>query len=88
MKPMELKKLEVQCDEIGCNWSKEVDFKSLPEWHQKVCPVCFEGVIINDADLETIKGLEKVYAAVKDFDIPGDTPLFDITINTAGLRSK
>ena len=41
----------VKCDEVGCGWSLEIPADQFHNWHNKPCPKCGKGVIINDEEM-------------------------------------
>lgn len=51
--------LEVKCDEPGCGWKQEVDLTMAAEWHNRPCPRCGKGVIINDWEMRLLKRILK-----------------------------
>jgi len=41
----------VKCDEPDCDWIIDIEFEKIKEWHNKPCPRCSKGIIVNDTDL-------------------------------------
>ena len=43
----------VKCD--LCNWKEESE--DIASWYKKLCPKCGKGIIIDDVDMELLKGI-------------------------------
>ena len=77
----------IQCDE-GCGWVSECKLKDMAAWHNKPCPQCGKGVIINDAELRGVDTLLKLIE-LGVLDEAGDKPaLVTLEIDTSVLRNK
>ncbi len=70
---------EVRCDEPGCDWSLNVE--NVLEWHNKPCPECNRGVIINDEEAELFRQIMVISVADT-----GEKGLLTMEIDTAILR--
>ena len=85
---MRVYKAVVVCDEQGCGWKQEITLPSIPEWHKKPCPVCGEGEIINDMDMDVHLLMTALVGEHKDSGHDKKIPLVGVTINTAALRCE
>ena len=78
----------IKCDETGCDWQINIDPNEVPEWHNKTCPTCNEGIIINDDDMVAWNSM----MAIVHFNaaIDPDEKLDRVTcvVDTAVLRNK
>jgi len=80
------KKAKIKCDAIGCSFQLDVEWKGIPLWHNKKCPVCGECVILNDEDMAIWRGINAQVLMDNAVDPDGLLPRVSITIDTAGLR--
>ncbi len=55
--------VSVKCQLAGCGWTLEVDFEQIPDWHNKPCPQCHAGTIIDDDDLTSFKEFRAQHAS-------------------------
>ena len=59
--------VQVKCDEAGCGWILGIEAEQVRDWHNKTCPQCGKGIIVNDAEiiLHAVAGaLEAISATV------------------------
>lgn len=78
----------VKCDENNCDWKIILEIESVPEWHNKPCPSCSNGVIINDTDMSawnTLMALKHFSAAIDPDEKMERT---SVVIDTAELRCE
>ena len=47
--------VHVSCDKDGCGWIIPCVQDDIPTWHNKPCPKCGKGVIVNDKELALFK---------------------------------
>lgn len=90
--PMYVKKMEVVCDEDGCDWIQEIDLDGVTNWYNKPCPICGKGIIINDDDIASynsmMSGVDAVNAVIDQVDSETAVEQFNIVIDTSPLRVK
>ncbi len=79
--------VSVKCDEPGCNWTLFLDVGQVEYWHNKPCPQCHAGIIVNDGDLAAIQTMEAILELDKQLDPEGmSTDRVTVRLDTAGLR--
>lgn len=81
------KQMIVKCDEPGCGWSQEIKPSTIEDWHNKPCPECGDGVIVNDEDLSVFYAMASI-AMMGRAIYPGQKPKSYVRINTECLRTK
>lgn len=74
------------CDENGCAWTLEIPWENMPHWHNKACPACGEGVVINDDDLAAWHVASAMIHMTNAIDPEGKLPRVKVHIDTAPLR--
>ena len=47
--------VHLTCDEPGCGWSIPGVQDDIPKFHNKPCPKCGKGIIVNDFEMELFK---------------------------------
>ena len=74
--------ITVQCDELGCGWSKEVEeIEQVLDWYNVPCPACGQGVIIN----EEYAGIAQTMAYLAKLAVP-EQDTITIELDTSELR--
>jgi predicted RNA-binding Zn-ribbon protein involved in translation (DUF1610 family) len=59
-----LSEAHVKCDE--CDWVQNIEPEKILCWHNKLCPQCGKGVIVNDQEAALFRKL-LVISKVSDF---------------------
>ena len=85
-KRMAIKNLAVKCDAPECSWRLEILPEEFADWHNKVCPACGHGPIINDDDMRAFVGLKILVAIDEIIDPAGTMPRKTMYFDTAKLR--
>ena len=49
--------IHLTCDEPGCGWIIFGVQDDIPKFHNKPCPKCGKGIIVNDLELELFKAI-------------------------------
>lgn len=86
----------VRCDEPGCDWeSTAADHDEVKQWHNKPCPRCGRGVIVNDEEMGVLNALVGIFGLFDSLFgsgelIDADAPhaVIRTEINTAHMRGS
>jgi predicted RNA-binding Zn-ribbon protein involved in translation (DUF1610 family) len=85
-----IKSTHIKCD--VCGWTQEIKPQEVLVWHNKLCPDCGIGIIVNDAEAAYFKKLLAISmfndALVKAFKFftGKDAKLTDVHLDSAFLR--
>ncbi len=86
MKPHQIEKSELQCDEKDCDWVQETPWVEIKNWHKKSCPKCGKGEIVSDEDLAVWNQVNAILLINNVIDPERKMPRIDIDIDTSELR--
>ena len=81
---MEVEKENIKCD--LCDWKQQIDFADIPKWHNKKCPECGNGIIVNDKDLQVWGNIELLLKIQDMIDPDKKIKRSTIHIDTAPMR--
>ena len=93
MKEIPLLKLqdecELVCDEKNCMWTYTILFEDIETYHNKACPSCKKGCLINDKDLEMAQLTTNMVNQLKGLTatVPDAENAVTLIIDTASLRN-
>lgn len=76
----------INCDEPNCSWGLEIKHENVPEYHNKSCPNCGGGVLVNDVDLAFWEFVTAALQVQKQLDPNDVEPKVTIKVDTASLR--
>ena len=76
----------VQCDEKECDWIIEVDINDVEDWHNKPCPSCGQGVIVNDDDLQVLRVFMAMDQLNKAIDPNEELERVTVMVDASDLR--
>lgn len=84
-----INRVSVKCDMEGCDWVEDISFDAVPQWHNKPCPKCHQGVIVTDAELAVHKEFSAIYEALKGVEVDEATagPAIKATFDTSSTRT-
>jgi hypothetical protein len=58
--------IHLTCDEPGCGWTIPGVQDDIPKFHNKPCPKCGKGIIVNDFELDLFKKIVSVQSNKAD----------------------
>lgn len=87
MKAAEIQNPTVKCD--SCDWRQEVaSVDAIRDWHNKNCPECGEGPIVNDDELAVLNSTVGLIDLVNTLigDVSEDEKFVSVNFDTAPMR--